>query len=161
MKTKIANRIDEEPPENMPAETAFPFVYIRTKACSYLTKGTNKYRKEDYFHMPRTRSKKILALIKKGAMQIVDWKGWEQENPLTKLGIKGFNSLMATFYFQLVSQKTVPIKNDMNGKKYYILDKMTMQHAVTKEIIVLYNLVEYNKISDPVPPFDEFEKTLK
>jgi len=143
MKTKITNRIGEEAPNNMPVEMIFPFVYIRTKACYYLAKGPNKYRKEDYYHMPKTKNKKTLALIKSGARQIVDWKGWNQENPFTKIGISGFNSLLATFHFQGVSQRTMPIKkNDLN-KAYNILDEMTMKHAFTNETIVLYNLVEY------------------
>lgn len=144
MKTKITNRIDEDPPENMPTETLFPFVYIRSKACSYLTEGLNKYCKKDYYHMPKTQNKKILALIKSGMMQIVEWKGWNQENPLTKIGISGFYSLMATFHFQLVSRKTIPIKKKKPSEThYYILDEMTMKHVFVNKTIILYNLVEY------------------
>ena len=147
MKTKIADRRYKEAPDNIPPEIAFSLAYIHTKACIYLKEGPKKYRKEDYFHMPKSRSKKTLALIKSGMKQIAEWKGWNQENPLTKIGIKGFYSLMATFHFQLVSQKTIPIKNADDDKIYRILDEMTMKHVINNETIVLYNLVEEKRIS--------------
>lgn len=154
MKAKI-DRIDEEAPDNMPVETAAPFVYIRTKACTYLEKGPKEYSKEDYFHMPKKRDKKTLALIKSGAEQIIEWKGWNKENPLTKIGISGFYSLLATFHFNLVSQRTIPTEND-DSKMYRILDEMTMKHAMTNETIVLYNLVEEKRMSKRnFPPFIE------
>ncbi len=120
------------------AEDPFVFTYIQTKAKTYLEMGPDKYREEDFFHMPdKDWSKSDLKNIENCFQKFLEGKGLRKDNPVKGVGISGFSNAMATLHFGMVSQKASKIKEG-------ILDEMVYRHLVRPEMeVTLYNIVNY------------------
>jgi len=115
------------------------FPYIMSKANAYLSEGVVKYRSSDAFDMPLIDwSAEDNKCIKVGCEQIMDGIGFMTERPFKKLGVRGFNLLFTMLHFRSIKRKTRRLGL---GK---MLDEITFQHAVTKEEVTYFNLVERN-----------------
>lgn len=143
IKTRRAKQITDlywskapPPPQN----TSIPktFGYIHYKAFSYLTQGPEKYRRDDFFHLPpEDLPRDRLETIAHGCQQILQWRGLTHETALEGIEIQGFYDLLRLFHFDLKQQSAL-VDKDPNT----ILDMMEMKHVITSEEITLYNRVK-------------------
>ena len=113
------------------------FPYIMTKADSFLTEGSEEYRSSDAFGFPlETWTSNDLDLIKNGCAQVLNGTGFLPDKPFTDLGVRGFNLLFTMFHYRSIKRKT---KRLGLGK---MLDEITFEHAVQKNQVTYFNLVE-------------------
>ena len=113
------------------------FPYIMTKADSFLTEGSDEYRSTDAFGFPLENwTSNDLDLIKNGCAQVLNGTGFLSDKPFTDLGVRGFNLLFTMFHYRSVKRKT---KRLGLGK---MLDEITFEHAVQKNKVTYFNLVE-------------------
>ena len=121
-----------------PSDLPKQFIYLLSKADLYLRIGPECYRNGDALGMPDEEcSPEELAAIQLGMEQICQLRGYTPENPFRDLDIDGFYPLMRTLHFNLEKQVLAEFREEAGE----ILDEMHMVHAMTKESIVLYNLV--------------------
>ena len=116
------------------------YEYIYTKAELYFKIGKERYRKSDARGFPRLEweqeyGKDIYDLLENGCKQILEYKGLTPEAPFDGLGISGFNVLLSLFHFKLLRQSLI------SNTDVSFLDKMEMEHMVTKQKMILYNRV--------------------
>lgn len=115
------------------------FPYIITKAHLYLRIGPDKYRNQDFFHMPDQEwNDDELELIADGCRQILEGRGFDAGKPLTGLGVEGFSKLFHLFHFEIIGRET---SSPGTGK---FLDKMIFRHVMEGGEVTWYNLVEYD-----------------
>lgn len=99
-----------------------------------------RYRKADAFGMPDiTWEVDCLAAIERGMNQLLQDLGSSPDRPLTGIGIGGFYALTQTLHFQVKSQLAMP--QEEGG----FLDEMHLEHCLTGQSLVLYNLVLRSK----------------
>lgn len=124
------------------------YAYLQDKAERYLEIGPERYRADDYFHMPRAdASAELLDLIESGMEQICLGKGLSVDDPFTGLGVRGFYALLGTLHFKPQRQSLVRSNNE------FMVDEMVMRHVITEQTFVLYN-----RVPPPViPPEDDLE----
>jgi hypothetical protein len=133
--TPKTHTMNEQYPKNCPEYTP-GFAYVRTKALLYLKIGSDHYRKDDYFDKPDTSwGRDILELVQSGCEQLANCHGYSQERPMKGLGIDGFYKLIELLHF---SRRKV----DSSYHDGFVIDKMTLEHAVTGKELILFNLVE-------------------
>ena len=119
------------------------FPYLFTKAELFLQLGADVYRKEDYFHQPRTTDPEELDVLKNGCIQLCHGKGLTVEDPFTDLDVSGFNNLMRLFHFESESRKTRH-GITINGQRG-ALDCITFKHAMDGRTATYFNFCVYPK----------------
>ena len=118
-------------------ENRFPYIF--SKAELYLRLGPEKYRKADFFGVPRASlSPEELAVIELGCKQVLEGKGLSREVPFTDLGIPGFRILFQLFHFEVKGHKAK--KQVIDGKTRFI-DEMVLEHVMDQTEIRYFNLV--------------------
>ena len=114
-------------------ENRFPYLY--TKAYYFIKDGAKAYASSDAFNLPDSSfNSKDLELLKLGCNQILEGKGFNSNNPLKNLGIRGCHKLFQFFHFELINQQVTKVPDGM-------LDKMIFKHVVDNKEIIYYNLV--------------------
>jgi hypothetical protein len=88
------------------------------------------------YAMPECLSAELLNKVKDGCRQLLDDKGYSEENPLENLGIDGFYSLLDLFHFAVIEQRAI-----VSDDGYYI-DMVITQNEISGVNVVLYNKVE-------------------
>lgn len=74
-------------------------------------------------------------LIDDGCKQILEGIGLTPEKPFQNIGISGFNRLFEIFHYEVIKVETA-----ITPKGY--LDKMTLKHFISDDIIIeYYNMV--------------------
>ena len=117
------------------------FAYIYSKARLFMKIKPEIYRKNDFFGQPPAEfDDEDIALMKYGCQQVLEGKGFKQENPFTGLGIVGFYALMSLFHFEACGRKTLHLHKH-NGKKG-MLDCITFRHMVDEHEVVYFNFCE-------------------
>ena len=115
------------------------FPYLFSKAYTYLKMGPKKYRKNDFFKMPKSDlDQDELDAIESGCKQILQGVGFNVEKPCTGIQIRGFILLLALMHFEQIARKSQSIKID--GKLCFI-DQIKFKHLVDGSEITYYNLV--------------------
>jgi hypothetical protein len=128
----------DEKPEDLPSG----FVYLWSKAKTFLKVGPEAYRKRDAFGHPEKEWDE--AIIRKGMEQVAEFRGYSADKPFEDLGISGFRMLLQTLHFELEEQSAQETEEDV------FLDEMRMKHVVDNgRTITLYNKVSYEEDSDP------------
>ena len=127
----------DEKPEDLPSG----FVYLWSKAKTFLKIGPEAYRKRDAFGLPDEEWDE--AIIQKGMEQVAEWRGYSADKPFENLGISGFRMLLQTLHFELDT------RSSQQTEESDFLDEMRMKHVVDDRIITLYNKVSYEEGPDP------------
>ena len=126
--------------DNMPDDLPNGYGYLQGKAEVYLEEGPDAYTQQDFFALQAGMDipESMVPILENGMKQIMDWRGYRQDIPFTKLGIKGFYKLIEILHFRVEQQETCD-RQTAGG----FLDKMTIVHTVFKtRRLTLYNLVE-------------------
>jgi hypothetical protein len=124
------------------------FAYARTKALRYLEVGPELYRKDDFFDKPSEDwGPDTLKIVKSGCQQMAECNGYTADRPLVGLGVEGVYRLIELFHFRRTRVNS-SFDND------YALDKMTLEHTVTGNELILYNRIKMDYFDDdePLPP---------
>ena len=117
------------------------FLYIYTKAYTFLKQGHVIYFKNDYYGSKfLSWDSDQVELVRQGCEQIIEGKGLTAENPFTGLGVFGFGNLFYMLHFENVGRKTFRLKE--NGKITF-LDRIDFRHVINENIVQYYNLVKH------------------
>lgn len=136
-KTGIFNRpVDGEVPKG--------WSYILTKAGLYLRLGPDRYRKADFFGLPRADwDDDLLAEIESCFRQFADGRGYSSDRPVEGVGISGFSAALHTLHFRLVEQRA-----SLTDDSQAFIDEMVLEHVMDHHAVTLYNKVPI----DPLGP---------
>ncbi|MCY3019307.1 MAG: hypothetical protein NTW87_09820 [Planctomycetota bacterium] len=130
--------------KDIPDGTPPAFAYLLAKAENYLEVGSDAYRAGDAFKMPSAEwPQPLLEAVGRGMEQICRFRGLSRDEPFENLGVDGFYALLATLHFKCGKQMLVGER----GADF--LDAMYMQHRMTGQQIVLYNLVPKPALPSP------------
>ncbi|MBP6871949.1 MAG: hypothetical protein KBC43_08080 [Bacteroidales bacterium] len=88
------------------------------------------------YAMPECLSAELLNKVKDGCRQLLDDKGYSEENPLEDIGIDGFYSLLDLFHFAVIEQRAMVCDDG------HYIDMVIAQNEISGVNVVLYNKVE-------------------
>jgi hypothetical protein len=112
------------------------YIRMHRKAGRYLDFGPEIYRRADALHKPEpSHDEDVLARLKLGMQQILQFAGTRPEEPFEHLGIHGFYALMDTLHYGMHKQELI------QADSHFFLDRILFTHLVTDEPITLYNRV--------------------
>ena len=86
--------------------------------------------------MPECLSPELLQKVKDGCRQLLDDKGYSEENPLENIGIDGFYSLLDLFHFAVIEQRVMVCDDG------HYIDMVIAQNEISGANVILYNKVE-------------------
>jgi len=86
--------------------------------------------------MPEHLSAELLKKVKDGCRQLLDDKGYSEENPLEHIDIDGFYCLLDLFHFAVIEQRAMVCDD-----RHYI-DMVIAQNEISGANVILYNKVE-------------------
>ena len=117
------------------------FIYIYTKAYTFLKQGYNIYIKNDFFGKQfLSWDESDIETIKLGCKHILEGKGLTADNPFVGLGVFGFTNLFRLLHFESVGRKSTRVKNQ---EKVLFLDQINFEHIMYEYRVQYYNLVEH------------------
>jgi hypothetical protein len=136
---ELYNNLDNQ---NLESEQNDNITYVKAKAYLYLLKGDNYDNMLDFFCGKSSICHDTeLETINFGCEQIIQGLGFHHENPISGMGVAGFNKLMNFFQFVPILRKTQYRFNDINKKG--ALDCITFEHMIDKRQIIMYNFCSF------------------
>lgn len=136
---ELYNNLDNQ---NLESEQNDNITYVKAKAYLYLLKGDNYDHMLDFFCGKSSICNDTeLETINFGCEQIIQGLGFHHENPISGMGVAGFNKLMNFFQFVPILRKTQYRFNDINKKG--ALDCITFEHMIDKRQIIMYNFCSF------------------
>jgi hypothetical protein len=124
---------------NQPVDGNAPkgWSYILTKAGIYLRLGPDRYRKADFFGLPRAEwDDDLLGEIESCFRQFAEGRGYRSDSPVEGVGISGFSAAINTLHFRLVEQRA-SLADDSQA----FIDEMVLEHMMDHRAVTLYNKV--------------------
>jgi hypothetical protein len=103
------------------------------------TAHTEKIPSVPPWAMPECLSEELLKKVKDGCRQLLDDKGYSEENPLDNIGIDGFYCLLDLFHFAVIEQRAIACDDG------HYIDMIIAQNEISGVNVVLYNKVEKNE----------------
>ena len=111
--------------------------YLRSKARDYLRLGPERYGKQDALKRPDFEmDEELQASVESACEQIVEGRGFAEDQPLTGVSIQGLYAALHIFHWERVSQSAYEVEGG------FFRDRIEFKHLlIPVDTVVLYNLV--------------------